>query len=115
MLSITAAGTCQDRSQSASASTSFLAVPKLRVSWARRAGSLSDGTRIVATICALPISMPHTRSRYSGSSVTSSTRPPSAFCPSGLLSCEQVPPGDPGGKRKKLTRVLEATMNGPSG
>jgi hypothetical protein len=33
----------------------------------------------------------------------------------GLLTCGQVPPGDPGGKRKKLTRVLEATMNGPSG
>ena len=50
MLSITTAGTCQDRSQSASASTSFFVVPKLRVSLARRAGSLSDGTRIVAAI-----------------------------------------------------------------
>ena len=71
--SITTAGTCQLRSQSASASTSRLVVPKLRVSLARRAGLLSDGTRIVATIWALPISVPHTRSRYSGSSVTSST------------------------------------------
>jgi hypothetical protein len=52
-----------------------LVVPKLRVSWARRVGSLSDGTRIVAASPALPMSMPHTRSRYSGSSVTSSTRP----------------------------------------
>ena len=34
----------------ASASTSFLVVPKLRVSAARRDGSLSDGTRIVATM-----------------------------------------------------------------
>jgi hypothetical protein len=31
--------------------------------------------RIVAAICALPMSMPHTRSRYNGSSVTSSIRP----------------------------------------
>ena len=73
--SITTAGTCQHRSQSASAITSLLVAPKLRVSAARRAGSLSDGTRIVATSPALPMSMPHTRSRYSGSSVTSSTRP----------------------------------------
>ena len=36
---------------------------------------LIRGTRIVAVIPALPMSMPHTRSRYSGSSVTSSTRP----------------------------------------
>ena len=80
--SIITAGTCQLRSQSASASTSRLVVPKLRVSAARRAGSLSDGTRIVATIPALPMSMPHTRSRYSGSSATSSTRPtsPSLGC-----------------------------------
>ncbi len=75
MASITTAGTCQDRSQSASANTPRLVVAKLRVSLARRAGSLSDGTRIVTAISALPISMPHTRSRYSGSSVTSSTRP----------------------------------------
>ena len=95
MLSITTAGTCQQRSQSASASTSFLVVPKLRVSAARRAGSLSDGTRIVATICALPMSMPHTRSRYNGSSVTSSTRPSSLPVP-GLLACQVVPPGEPG-------------------
>ena len=79
MASITTAGTCQQRSQSASASTSRLVVPKLRVSAARRAGSLSEGTRIVAAICALPISMPHTRSRYSGSSVTSSTSSPLPF------------------------------------
>ena len=38
--SITTAGTCQLRSQSASASTSRLVVPKLRVSLARRAGLL---------------------------------------------------------------------------
>ncbi len=113
MASITTAGTCQDRSQSASASTSRLVVPKLRVSAARRTGLASDGTRIVATSPALPISMPHTRSRYSGSSVTSSTRVPHLFVP-GLLACEVAPPGEPGGKRKKLTRVLEATMNGPA-
>ncbi len=57
------------------------------------------------------MSMPHTRSRYSGSSVTSST------CPSPLLSlhllaCEVVPPGEPG-RAENLTRVLVATMNGP--
>ncbi len=73
--SITTAGACQHRSQSASASTSRFVVPKLRVSAARRAGSLSDGTRMVATIPALPMPVPHTWSRYSGSSVTSSTRP----------------------------------------
>jgi hypothetical protein len=43
------AGTCKHRSQSASASTSFFVVPKLRVSATRRAGSLSDGTRIPVT------------------------------------------------------------------
>ena len=53
-------GHLQHRSQSASASTSRFVVPRYRVSAARRAGSRSDGTRIVATICALPISMPHT-------------------------------------------------------
>jgi len=50
LLSITTAGTCQDRSQSASASTSRLVVPKLRVSLARRAGFFPEDTRIVATI-----------------------------------------------------------------
>ena len=70
-------------------------VPKVRVSAARRAGSRSDGTRIVATIPALPMSMPHTRSRYSGSSVTSSTRP-SPLPSLHLLACEVVPPGEPG-------------------
>jgi len=35
-------------------------------------------------------------------------------CPPGLLTCRQAPPGDPEGKRKNLTRVLEATINGPS-
>ena len=54
----------------------------------------------------------HTRSRYSGSSVTSSTRP-SPLLSLHLLACEVVPPGEPGGERRNLTRVLEATMNGP--
>ena len=79
---------------------------------ARRAGSLSEGTRIVATMPALPISMPHTRSRYSGSSVTSSTRPSPVLS----LWTANLPGGTArgtGGERKKLTRVLEATMNGP--
>ena len=62
MASITTAGTCQHRSQSASASTSRFVVPNSRVSCARRAGGLGDGTRIVAAIPALPMSMPHTRS-----------------------------------------------------
>ena len=61
---------------------------------------------------ALPMSMPHTRSRYSGSPVTSSTRP-SPLLSLHLLTCEVVPPGEPGGERKNLTRVLVATMNGP--
>ena len=81
MPSITAAGTCQHRSQSASASTPRFVVAKLRVSGARRAGSLSEGTRIVAYSSALPMSMPHTRSRYSGSSVTSSIVPASVLRP----------------------------------
>jgi hypothetical protein len=71
--SITTAGTCQDRSQSATASTSRFVVPNARVSCIRRARFLSDGTRIVTDSPALPISMPQTLSRYSGSSVTSST------------------------------------------
>jgi hypothetical protein len=41
--SITTAGTCLDRSQSASASTPRLVVPKLRASAARRTGLLSEG------------------------------------------------------------------------
>jgi hypothetical protein len=40
-------------------------MPRLRVSAPRRAGSLSDGTWIVAASPALPMPMPHTRSRYS--------------------------------------------------
>jgi len=70
-------------------------VPKLRVSWARRAGSRSDGTRIVATICALPISMPHTRSLYIGASVTSSSRP-SPLLSLHLPACEVAPRGNRG-------------------
>ena len=50
-------------------------VANIRVSDIRRAGFFSDGTRIVAAMPALPMSTPHTRSRYSGSSVTSSIYP----------------------------------------
>jgi hypothetical protein len=93
---MTTAGTCQQRSQSASASTSRRVVPNIRVFDARRDGSFSDGTRIVAAICALPMSMPHTRPRYSGSSVTSSTRIP----PQGLLACgTRCRPGSRGVRR----------------
>ncbi len=101
MASITTAGTCQDRSQSASARTSRFVVPNSRVSCARRDGFLSDGTRIVAAIPALPMSMPHTRSRYSGSSVTSSIR---------VLLNGCLPEGAArgAGARKNLTRALEA-------
>jgi hypothetical protein len=70
---MTTAGTCQHRIQSASSSTPRFVVANSRTSCARRAGLFSDGTRIVAAMPALPMSMPHTRSRYSGSSVTSST------------------------------------------
>jgi len=70
---MTTAGTCQQRIQSASASTPRRVAGNRRVSDARRAGSFCDGTRIVAAMPALPMSMPHTRSRYSGSSATSST------------------------------------------
>ena len=85
-------------------------MPKVRVSLARRAGSLSDGTRIVAAMPTLPISMPHTRYRYSGSSVTSSTFLTSSFRTANLRGGTAR---GTGGERKKLTRVLEATMNGP--
>jgi len=115
--SITAAGTCQDRSQSARASTPRLVVAKARVSLIRRSGFVSDGTRIVACISVLPMPVPQTRSRYSGSSVTSSTGPSPLPFLDGLrwsaLACEAEPPGEPGAVRK-LTRVLEATINGPS-
>jgi hypothetical protein len=40
-------------------------MPKLRVPAPAAPGPLSDGTWIVATSPALPMSMPHTRSRYS--------------------------------------------------
>jgi hypothetical protein len=65
VLSITTSVTPQRRSQSTSASTSRLVVPKLRTSCARRPALASDGTRIHASRAALPMSIPHTRSRYS--------------------------------------------------
>jgi hypothetical protein len=92
---MTSAGTCQDRSQPASASTSRLVVPNVRVSCIRRDRRSSGGTRIVASICALPMSMPHTRSRYSGSSVTSST------------AISSVPP--------KTSTLRSGTARGPEG
>ena len=107
---MTTAGTCQQRIQSASSSTPRLVAGNMRVSLARRAGLRSDGTRIVAATPALPMSMPHTRSRYSGSSVTSSTRPTSSFP---AASQRAGTARGTGGERKNLTRVLEATMNGP--
>jgi len=89
------------------------ALPVLAVvSAARRAGLLSDGTRIVAASPALPMSMPHTRSRYSGSSVTSSSWP-SSLPLRGAASVRGGTARGTGGERKKLTRVLEATMNNP--
>ena len=72
---MTTAGTCQHRIQSASSSTPFFVVANSRVCDIRRSGFLSDGTLMVAARPALPMSMPHTRSRYSGSSVTSSIVP----------------------------------------
>src|SRR5262249_37769902 len=103
------AGTCQQRSQSASSSTPLLVVANRRVSDARRAGLPSDGTRIVAYSSALPASTPHTRLRYSGSSLPSSTPHPFPDRrPAG-----RRPPGNPG-RAEELTRVLEATVNGPS-
>jgi len=53
--------------------------------------------------------VPHTRSRYSGSPVTPSTRAPPLPFPA-------LPEGaarETGGERKKRTRVLAATMNSP--
>ena len=96
-------------------------VAKPRVSDARRAGFFPDGTRIVAYISALPMSMPHTRSRYSGSSVTSSIACP--LFPDGFLPAGQRARRKPSrwyrpgsrGVRQKLARVLEAAMNGPMG
>jgi hypothetical protein len=95
----------------------LLVAAKERVSLFRRCGLVSDGTLIVAYSSALPMSMPHTRSRYSGSSVTSSTGLSPLPCLDGrrwsALACEAGPPGEPGAARK-LTRVLVATVNGPS-
>src|SRR6266404_7157337 len=64
--------TCQQRSQSASASSSFRVVPNSRVSCARPPLRVSLGTRIVTMIIFLPMSIPATRSQNSGSSSTSS-------------------------------------------
>jgi hypothetical protein len=64
--------TCQQRSQSASASSSFRVVPNSRVSCARPPLRESLGTRIVTMIIFLPMSIPATRSQNSGSSSTSS-------------------------------------------
>ena len=63
--------TCQQRSQSASASSSFRVVPNSRVSCARPPLRVSLGTRIVTMIIFLPMSIPATRSQNSGSSSTS--------------------------------------------
>jgi hypothetical protein len=75
-------------------------VAKERVSAIRRAGSFSDGTRIVTYISALPMPVPHTRSRYSGSPVTSSTRLSSLQATASrhwpALAGTAVPPGEPG-------------------
>ena len=76
----------------------------------RRSGPMAPGSS--PTIPALPMSMPHTRSRYSGSSVTSSTRP-SPLPSLHLLACRGGTARGTGGERRNLTRVLEATMNGP--
>jgi hypothetical protein len=63
--------------------------------------------------------MPHTRSRYSGSLLTSSTCPDPFMggqrARALALRYRQVPPGEAVGVRKKLTRVLAATINGPMG
>ena len=40
-------------------------------------------------------------------------RVPHLSLPGLLACCKVVPPGEPGGERRKLTRVLVATMNGP--
>ena len=92
MHSITTSRTPQLRSQSANASTPFLVVAKLRISCARRVEPGRDGTRIHASMPALPMSIPHTRSRYSGSSLTSST---TLTSPSSRRTMGSVPPGDP--------------------
>jgi hypothetical protein len=59
---------------------------------------------------ALPISIPHTRSRYSGSSVTSSTPclPSLDSQRQAALALHDGTARGTEGKRKKLTRVLKA-------
>jgi len=64
--------TCQQRSQSASASSSRRVVPNSRVSCCRPPFLVSLGTRTVTMTVALPMSIPATRSQNSGSSSTSS-------------------------------------------
>src|SRR6478609_11084305 len=64
--------TCQDRSQSASASSSRRVVPNSRVSCCLPPFLASLGTRTVTMTAALPMSIPATRSQTRGSSSTSS-------------------------------------------
>jgi hypothetical protein len=59
----------------------------------------------VAVTCALPMPVPHTRSRYSGSPVTCSTHPHLCF-PARASRVRWHRPGN-------LTRVPEAAMNRP--
>src|SRR6266705_2070266 len=66
-----ALSTCQQRSQSASASSSRRVVPNFRVSCCRPPLRASLGTRIVTMTSALPMSIPAARSQNSGSSSTS--------------------------------------------
>jgi hypothetical protein len=53
------AGTCQHRSQSAGASTSFFVVPKLRASTIRRAGSLSVARQAASSSAGSAARTPH--------------------------------------------------------
>jgi hypothetical protein len=88
-------------------------VPKLRVPAARRAGLASDGTRIVGhpgladAGAADTVPVQRLVGHLFHASLT--------FALSWTASARGGTARGTGGEQKKLTRVLEATMNGPSG
>ena len=87
-------------------------VPKLRVSAARRAGSLSEGTRMVAAIPALPMSMPQPGP---GTAARPSPLPRVPPLLDWAVSLRGGTARGTGGERKKLTRVLERNIERPLG
>src|SRR5712692_7274403 len=103
--------TPQQRSQSASDSSSLRVVPKVRVSCWRRPDWVSLGTRMVASTSALAMSRPATRSVNSGSSCTSCIN--DSYDEKAAVAAAVVRRSQ--GQVENLVRGLEAPLSGPEG